>query len=80
MVAKWIANNPLTIEERKKVKEGIDLRMSYREIAIHVGRAKSTVMREAKRLSPYPWNYDPDLAQADFEAKQKLIGTKKKLL
>lgn len=78
MVAKWIANNPLTIEERRKVKEGIDLGMSYSQLAIHVGRAKSTVMRESKRIDRYPWNYDPDLAQADFEAKQKLIGTKKK--
>lgn len=75
MVGRWIANNPLTIEERRKIKEGIDLGMSYREIGLHVGRAKSTVLRESKRISPYPWNYDPDLAQLDFEEKQKKIRT-----
>ena len=76
MIAKWIANNPLTIEERRKIKEGIDLGLSYSQMAAYVGRAKSTVLRESKRISPYPWNYDPDLAQADFEEKQKRIGKK----
>ena len=77
MVNKWIAINPLTIEERRKIKEGIDLGLSYSQLAIHVGRPKSTVMRESKRINRCPWNYDPELAQKDFEAKQKLIGIKK---
>lgn len=77
MVGKWIANNPLTIHERRQVKRGIDLGLSYSQLADFVGRSKSTVMRESKRINPSPWKYDPDLAQADFEAKQKLIGKKK---
>lgn len=77
MISKWIANNPFTIEERRLIKEGIDLGMSYRELAIHVGRSKSSVMREAKRINGVCWMYDPDKAQADFEEKQKLIGKKK---
>lgn len=76
MIQKWIANNPLTIKERIKIKEAIDKGMSYGEMAIYVGRAKSTVMREAKRLGPDVWNYDPKIAQKDFETKQKLIGKK----
>jgi IS30 family transposase len=42
--------------------------MSYGQMAIHVGRAKSVVMREAKRLGKYT-TYDPDKAQQDFEIK-----------
>jgi IS30 family transposase len=76
MVSKWIANNPFTIEERYKVKEAIDLKMSYREIGIYLGRSKSGVMRECKRLGKVE-DYDPVLAQKDFEEKQKLIGIKK---
>ena len=76
MVCKWICINPLTIEERRKVKEALDMNMSYGEMAIHVGRCKSVVMRESKRLGS-AWNYDPDKAQKDFETKQKRIGKKK---
>lgn len=76
MVSEWIAVNPLTLEERRKVKEGIDLGMSYAQMAIHVGRCKSVVMRESKRLGK-PSAYDPDMAQKDFQSKQKLIGKKK---
>jgi len=75
MVCKWMALNPLSIDERKKIKEGIDLNMSYRQIALHVGRCKSVVLRESKRLGKVS-DYDPELAQADFESKQKLIGKK----
>ncbi len=75
MISKWIANNPLTIEERKKIKEGIDLNMSYSEMALHVGRSKSAVIRESKRLGKFE-NYDPEKAQNNFESKQKLIGKK----
>jgi IS30 family transposase len=76
MPCKWIAINPLSIEERHKVKEGLDLDLSYSQLALHVGRCKSVVMREAKRLGKAE-DYDPIKAQADFEAKQKLIGIKK---
>lgn len=70
MVEKWSTYNPLTIEERRLIKEGIDLNMSYREIGIHARRSKSVVMREAKRLGDFK-NYDPDKAQNHFENKQK---------
>ena len=76
MPRKWIAINALRIEERHKIKEGLMLDMSYSELAIHVGRCKSVVMRESKRLG-LPGDYDAVKAQADFEAKQKLIGKKK---
>jgi IS30 family transposase len=76
MVAKFKVKNPLTIEERRKIKEGLALQMSYSELALHVGRCKSVVMRESKRLG-YPWDYEPDLAQKNFEAKQKLSGIKR---
>lgn len=75
MVCKWIAYNPLLIEERRKIKEAIDMGMSYGDMSKYVGREKSIVMREAKRLGSY-LDYDPDLAQKDFEEKQKLIGIK----
>jgi len=80
MVSNWIAKNPLKIEERRKIKEGIDLGLSYGQIAISIDRAKSTIIRECKRLKRSVWLYDPDLAQADFEEKQRLIGIKKELI
>lgn len=76
MVSIWAAINPLTIEERRKIKEGLALNMYYREIAIHVGRCKSVVMRESKRLGDVS-DYDPDLAQEDFETKMRRFGDKK---
>jgi IS30 family transposase len=77
MVSRWAVKNPLTIDERRKIKEGIDLEMTYREIAQSLDRAKSTIQRECKRLGGF-WNYDPYAAQDDFEAKQKLVGRKRK--
>ncbi len=76
MICKWIAYHPITIDQRRLIKEAIDMDMSYSEMAEYVGRIKSVVMREAKRLGR-PEDYDPDLAQADFEAKNKLIGIPK---
>ena len=76
MVSKWKAHNPLSIQERHLIKEGIDMNMSYREIGLHVGREKSVVMKEAKRLGLVS-EYDPEEAQKDFEYKQTLIGKKK---
>ena len=69
MVSCWSVHNPLTFRERKLIKEAIDLDFSYREMAIHVGRAKSTVMREAKRLGDVS-KYNPVRAQKDFERIQ----------
>lgn len=69
MVAYWSVCNPLTLEDRKKIKEGIDSGLSYGEIGFYVGRPKSTVMRESKRLGD-PSKYDPIKAQKDFEQKQ----------
>lgn len=76
MPCRWIAMNPLSIEERLKVKEGLDLNLSYSALAAHVGRCKSVVMRESKRLGDIK-KYDAYKAQKDFEEKQKLIGIKK---
>lgn len=77
MISKWKANNPFTLEERKKLREAIDLNFSYSEIANYVGRPKTSVMREAKRLGNH-LDYDPKKAQKDFEEKQKLVGIKRK--
>lgn len=77
MVQKWIANNPLTLQERRKLFEGLNLGLSYSELAAFVNRPKTTVMREAKRINNDFTKYDPVKAQKDFEAKQKLIGKKK---
>lgn len=71
MVNKFKCRNPLTIEERRLIKEGLDLNMTYREIAIHANRSKTTVIREAKRLGDIE-DYDPDEAQRHFEYRQKV--------
>lgn len=70
MVNKWSCKNPLTIEERRLIKEALDLNMNYREIGLHVGRHKSVVMREAKRLGDVS-KYDAEMAQTHFEKKQR---------
>jgi IS30 family transposase len=70
MVGKWSCRNPITIEEREKIKDGLDMDMSYRQLSQHVGRSKSTVMREAKRLGDVR-KYDPLKAQEHFEMKQR---------
>jgi len=69
MINKWKVKNALEFSERVKIKEAIDLNMTYREMAEYVGRPKSTVMREAKRLGTFEI-YDPKKAQEDFERKQ----------
>ena len=66
MVSKWSVRNPLTIEDRKKIHEGLKLNMSYGQMALHVGRSKSTVLRESKRLGDTS-DYDPEKAQSHFE-------------
>jgi IS30 family transposase len=70
MVSNWSCQNPLTLEERKLIKEGLDLGMSYSEIGIHTGRCKSVVLRESKRLGSIV-NYNPIEAQKNFEDRQK---------
>jgi IS30 family transposase len=70
MVEKWSCINPLTLDERRLIKEGLDLNMCYREIGQHAGRSKSVVLRESKRLGDIS-KYDPDKAQKDFEEKQR---------
>lgn len=76
MVNPWPCINPLTIEERRKIQEGLALDLSYSELALHVGRCKSVVLRESKRLGDIS-DYDPDLAQENFENKMKRFGKKK---
>ncbi len=66
MVTKWSVKNPLTIEERKKISEALELNMSYGQMAVYVGRSKSTVLRECRRLG-HTEDYDPDKAQKHFE-------------
>lgn len=73
MVEKWSCINPLTIHERRLIKEGLDLNMSYREISLHTGRCKSVVLRESKRLGEVK-NYEPEKAQEHFEQKQMRHG------
>ncbi len=77
MIHKWAVKNPLTIEERRLIKEGIDLDLSYNGISKYVGRSKTTICRETKRINNNYKEYDPELAQKDFENKQKLVGIPK---
>jgi len=69
MVELWMVKNPLTIEERRKIKRAIDLGLSYSGMALFVERPKSTVIRESKRLGKFI-DYDPEKAQKHFEKKQ----------
>ena len=69
MVCKWMVNNPLTLDERKKIKECIDLKMSYGKMSKVIGRAKSTLLHEVQRRGGFE-SYDPVEAQMDFENKQ----------
>lgn len=79
MVTKWSVKNPLTIDERKKIQAALELNMSYGQMAEYVGRSKSTVLRECKRLGEVE-NYDPEKAQKHFEDIQiaRRNGQKKK--
>lgn len=76
MPTQFKTKNPLTLEERRKIKEGLASTMSYREIGLYVGRCKSVVLRESKRLGTAD-KYDPDRAQQHFVSKQKLSGIKR---
>ncbi len=70
MATQWSCKNPLSLEERKLIREGLDLGMSYSQIGIHVGRCKSVVLRESKRLGSSN-NYDALKAQDHFEEIQR---------
>lgn len=59
----------MTLEERMKIKEGLEKNLSYSQLAVFVGRNKSTVLRESKRLGS-PKQYDPVEAQKNFEEGQ----------
>lgn len=76
MVSQWSCQNPLSLEERKLIKEGLDLGMSYSQIGLHAGRCKSVVLRESKRLGSSE-NYDALKAQNHFEQIQKFRRKKK---
>lgn len=76
MVGKYKVKNHLTLEERQRIREGIEADLSYLKIAESIGRAKSTVLRECKRLGD-PLDYDPAKAHTDFKKKQLLSGIKR---
>lgn len=78
MVSRVKARNPLTIEEREQIERGILLGESYGSIAAIVGRNKSTIIRESKRLGEAA-DYDAEKAQKDFELKQTFITGRKKV-
>jgi IS30 family transposase len=75
MPGKWSCKNPLTLQERKLIAEALALDLSYRAMAEYVGRNKSTVMRESKRLGKVE-DYDAEEAQDHFECMQR-AGRKK---
>lgn len=70
MATEWMVKNPLTLAERVMIKEGLDGGMSFREIGKYVGRNKTTIIYEARRLGNLD-NYDPEKAQENFERRQR---------
>lgn len=75
MAGKWSVKNPLTLEERIRIKEGLDANLYYYQIAICIGRGKTTIIKESHRLGDIE-NYDPHAAQKHFENLQKLSRKK----
>lgn len=69
MPGKWMCKNPLSLEQRMKIEIGLSMKLTYSELAVYVGRCKSVVLRESKRLGDHK-DYDAHLAQQDFEHKQ----------
>lgn len=61
--------NPLTIDERRIIQEGLSAGLCYRLIAEELGRCKSVVRLESLRLGPRE-NYDADKAQAHADLVQ----------
>ncbi len=78
MVGKWKCFNPLTLEERLKLQQGLKQGLSYGKLALYVGRHKSVVLRESKRLGSHLL-YNAEEAQKDFEYKQTPEGRKCRL-
>jgi IS30 family transposase len=76
MVGKYKVKNHLTLAERRQIREGVEADLSYRRIAEDLGRAKSTIIRECKRLGD-PQDYDPLKAHQNFKKKQMLSGIKR---
>lgn len=74
-MTRWHVKNPLTLHERELIKDGLDMGLTYSELAVHVGRSKSCVLKESKRLGSIHI-YDPKKAQDHFEIKQKNCGIK----
>lgn len=70
MVGRWSCRNPLTLQERIKIRESIDMDMTYREMSKHVGREKSVLVKECNKRGGYE-NYDPHKAQEQFEKIQR---------
>lgn len=70
MISKWSVKNPLSLDERKQIYEGIQASLSYSNIAKIMNRAKSTIRRESLRLGGVD-DYDPERAQKHFEALQE---------
>jgi|GEM_PF-6090576 IS30 family transposase len=67
---KWSCRNPLTIEERKIIQQGIESGLSSRQIGKEIQREKSIILRESKRLGDLK-NYKAELAQQHFEDTQR---------
>lgn len=67
---KWSCRNPLSIEERKSIENGIRLGRSSREIGKEINRNKSIILRESKRLGNSD-EYNAEKAQENFEYKQR---------
>ena len=73
---KWSVLNPLTIEERRAIYDGINQDLSSREIAENLGRSKSTILREVRRLGID--KYQPEIAQKQFEDIQRATWQKQR--
>jgi helix-turn-helix protein len=69
MVKGFSCQNPLTLDERLVIQENLSVGLSYRLIGLQLGRCKSVVRREAKRLGSRD-NYNAEKAQAHFEYVQ----------
>lgn len=67
---KWSCRNPLKLEDRQKIQEGLQLGLSSREIARMIHREKTVILRESMRLGDRE-KYDAILAQIHFETTQR---------
>ncbi len=58
-------NSPLTLEERNKIKEFIEVDYSLSSISRLIGRGKNTVVQEVRRNGGRE-NYNPQKAEQQF--------------